>query len=315
MEKNNMAKNNGKKGEWKTINGAHVFIEEGKSVESALEKLPNNPDKSNKRYDREEYSQLEMQDHVQEDLGIENWRDIKQIYFLEDTFKENPKNAVVELMNGDYIEYNVETGKKKTTKAEDWVEPWNRKEKNQDIDRYSKYSKSLSDEEREKQSKDPNSKLSKMANKADVEIPKIKEEKLNKTIQDGESYTEKKYNAVKSGDKWTSPEDAVADVPNLSLKELNKEYETFRENEIKNTDKASLNQYNGDYLAGLNYEIDAEDFMDMAEDSPNEVVKEDLLKKAKIAQKEAEKNYKNVPNWFFRYKAIQNELGKDTMKI
>ena len=82
--------------------------------------------KDPKRYDSNEYSQVEMLDHVEEDLGLD-WHDVKQTYFLEDTFKENPKNAVVELKNGDYIEYNVETGERKDIKGEDWIDPWNRK--------------------------------------------------------------------------------------------------------------------------------------------------------------------------------------------
>ena len=84
------------------------------------------PNKDPKRYDNEEYSQLEMYDHVEEDLGLD-WHDVKQIYFLENTFEENPKNAVVELENGDYIEYNVQTGERKDVKGEDWVDPWNRR--------------------------------------------------------------------------------------------------------------------------------------------------------------------------------------------
>ena len=39
MEKdNNIMHGKGEKGEWKTINGAHVFVEDGQSVEDAMNK-------------------------------------------------------------------------------------------------------------------------------------------------------------------------------------------------------------------------------------------------------------------------------------
>lgn len=153
-------------GKWVTLeNGVHLFIKKGQTLDDAVEQniskekrqeqedydnlsareygqkyaktekeaikssedklKAQNKQKDPKRYDSEEYSQLEMYDHVEEDLGLD-WHEVKQIYFLEDTFKENPKNAVVELENGNYIEYNVETGKRKDIKGEDWIEPWNR---------------------------------------------------------------------------------------------------------------------------------------------------------------------------------------------
>lgn len=103
--------------------------------------------------------------------------------------------------------------------------------------------------------------------------------------------------------------DPTADIPSMSVKQLQAEYKTLNE-KYRAIDRKQRSKLEDDYIDALNTAIESGDLESKAFFEKDAEKKQKLLDRAKKKNDLSERKFSKIPDDFIRYKGIKNELGK-----